>query len=75
VTCPITGTAIVELVDNRPSWHLAEPEVHISDELLQSPRARAFIEGRYAIAWCDDMQAWHATTDHPTTTEPEGGER
>lgn len=67
MTCPIDGTVIVSMTDlGVPTWLRADPETHISDELLRDPEARAFLEGRYVLgAWCEDMKAWHATTDQP----------
>ena len=51
MTCPITGDALIEDRAGEPHWIRTDPEIHVSQELLDNAddRGLAFLAATYEI--------------------------
>lgn len=47
--CPINGTATAQRINDQPEWLHADPEIHVSDELLEDAQDVKWISQRYSI--------------------------
>jgi hypothetical protein len=48
--CPVKGEAQVQRINDAPAWLRSDPEVHITDELLEDCDAMSFVSERYEVA-------------------------